>query len=49
MLARMVWGTYNHQHGILTKLLNSGRKLSAPECPVDGRGGGAIAIWAMPL
>ena len=26
MLARMVWGTYNHQHGDLTKLLNSVRK-----------------------
>ena len=23
ILARMVWGTYNHQRGILTKLLNS--------------------------
>ena len=26
MLARMAWGTYNHQHGNLTKLLNSIRK-----------------------
>ena len=26
IIARMVWGTYNHQHGILTKLLNSVRK-----------------------
>ena len=26
MLARMVGGTYNHQHSILTKLLNSDRK-----------------------
>ena len=26
MLARVVWGTYNHQHSDLTKLLNSVRK-----------------------
>ena len=34
----MVWGTYNHQQGDLTKLLNP--KIKCPECPVDGGGEG---------
>ena len=50
-LARMLWGTYHHQNGDLTKLLKSVQK-KVPQSALlsAGRGGwgGAIAIWAMP-
>ena len=29
-------------------MVENGPKKSAPECPVECRGGGPIAIWAMP-
>ena len=57
----MLWGTYHHQNGDLTKLLKLVRKKSAPECPVECGGGGgnrnlgnaqievATFLWGLPL
>ena len=57
----MLWGTYHHQNGDLTKLLKLVQKKSAPECPVECGGGGgnrnlgnaqievATFLWGLPL
>ena len=44
----MVWGTYAVKIEVQMAFAQVGPEIKCPRVPVQVKGGGAIAIWAMP-